>query len=211
MQRTVFVNRFDPTEVYTEQFWYSHSSNFVKVWRIWQIFVIGIQCSTKVSILDENMFCNIQNNFDHTQSTHFVCWCASLQDDFMTRKKCLNHWPFGPNHWPFVWKLSESLALCVRTPQFASGFPSQPARNMALWYFLLMLPCRPNSWFSGDFRRHAVIWRHNNDFHAFHKIVLAVKPFLTLGLFGRRVIVVTCVCPSVRLSVCLFPSSLLIQ
>ena len=26
--------------------------------------------------------------------------------------------------------------------------------------------------------------------------------FLTLGLFGRRVIVVTCVCPSVRLSVC---------
>ena len=26
---------------------------------------------------------------------------------------------------------------------------------------------------------------------------------LTLGLFGRRVIVVTCVCPSVRLSVCL--------
>ena len=27
--------------------------------------------------------------------------------------------------------------------------------------------------------------------------------FLTLGLFGRRVIVVTCVCPSVRLSVCL--------
>ena len=35
--------------------------------------------------------------------------------------------------------------------------------------------------------------------------------FLTLGLFGRRVIVVTCVCPSVRLSVCLFPSSLLTQ
>ena len=28
------------------------------------------------------------------------------------------------------------------------------------------------------------------------------KYFLTLGLFGRRVIVVTCVCPSVRLSVC---------
>ena len=28
-------------------------------------------------------------------------------------------------------------------------------------------------------------------------------PFLTLGLFGRRVIVVTCVCPSVRLSVIL--------
>ena len=47
----------------------------------------------------------------------------------------------------------------------------------------------------------------------------AVAPFLTLGLFGRRVIVVTCVCPSVRLSVCLsvrlsvclFPSSLLTQ
>ena len=35
--------------------------------------------------------------------------------------------------------------------------------------------------------------------------------FLTLGLFGRRVIVVACVCPSVRLSVCLFPSSLLTQ
>ena len=35
--------------------------------------------------------------------------------------------------------------------------------------------------------------------------------FLTLGLFGRRVIVVTCVCPSVPLSVCLFPSSLLTQ
>ena len=35
------------------------------------------------------------------------------------------------------------------------------------------------------------------------KIVLFYISFLTLGLFGRRVIVVTCVCPSVRLSVCL--------
>ena len=41
--------------------------------------------------------------------------------------------------------------------------------------------------------------------------ILVRRWFLTLGLFGRRVIVVACVCPSVRLSVCLFPSSLLTQ
>ena len=42
-------------------------------------------------------------------------------------------------------------------------------------------------------------------------LLRSCTPFLTLGLFGRRVIVVTCVCPSVRPSVCLFPSSLLTQ
>ena len=37
------------------------------------------------------------------------------------------------------------------------------------------------------------------------------EPVFNLGLLGRRVIVVTCVCPSVRPSVCLFPLSLLTQ
>ena len=66
------------------------------------------------------------------------------------------------------------------------------------------------------------IWKNKEDLHyKLHLKISSAKwsPFLTLGLFGRRVIVVTCVCPSVRLSVCpsvrlsvcLFPSSLLTQ
>ena len=50
--------------------------------------------------------------------------------------------------------------------------------------------------------------------HVFHCSIVVAEDAcisLTLGLFGRRVIVVTCVCLSVRLSVCLFPSSSLTQ
>ena len=66
-------------------------------------------------------------------------------------------------------------------------------------------------WVSGEFLQYLHVVSFGICFFGSFSQVALMFWFLTLGLFGRRVIVVTCVCPSVRLSVWLFPSSLLTQ
>ena len=77
--------------------------------------------------------------------------------------------------------------------------PDRNRKSMGLWYWELMSHPDPVVLPVGTLHSLEWFWVSRRIFvYSHHNTIV----FLTLGLFGRRVIVVTCVCPSVRLSVC---------
>ena len=120
---------------------------------------------------------------------------------------------------PFVWEQRGVIAAVAdQTAMISHLLPMCWATRGQSWGHVMMwarfgsqgsIALNWHSRYSGT--RYSGTWLYNG----FGTDSSSCKVFLTLGLFGRRVIVVTCVCPSVRvsvrLSVCLFPSSLLTQ